>query len=936
MQSRRNEDRTILPDPKMKLRDRGIELGHARDPYDMPRRDLSLSPRKVEESRRLVGGRNSSLERRDFGGGGGGGGRGERVRSRSPPFGLMRERRGYDDGFYPSRDFPNAEVRQRYEFVDRVDLDADVNAGLKHERRHEARLIREEDFGGSRFAGQKFMGSEEMFRLPQDLVTTSKYGEGGGGFSSSLANMNTGQFKDERARYPDTLVDKVSVMESYREREKPIFYSRDVMYLDVPMSQSKDYMGSASGISRAYFEGSYQDDMPLVTDSGKSAKFTEPFGFNVQRSSLESRRDPNRENEDFPRYWRDKFSPTRADRQDYLNPRPREGDSDIYGHLSDNLYRRMGTRERVESVDYDHKDLLRPVMRDRVQDAVDNSEYTSRNLKDRSFVDHPSIQKQKVPNYFDVSASKGQEYFDYRNAHGEYGRASREREMPHLGVSKHHKISHLRSDFGFGRDAGPTSHGERMRNSPEFEYDRSYEIQAEEHEIYDSSDRALRRKYNPDAEMSRHNPRGIILDKWYSNSRVRHLDDRSEEWRGQDSSIKLKSRSGGNDSKRYPREEREFIGEDRRRFSESEDWLPSDNYMEHVQEHSIKPHKSGVKYSKGHLRHGQQSSHISSRLDRRHVLPKPRNVWIRGQDDNQVDKHDNQVDKHENEVDQSDNWMSSSKPEPREGSEEFKQLVQKAFLIFSKKLNENPAVRKRYKEQGRAGSLFCIVCGRSVSKEFMDTQRLATHAFMSHKFRLRAEHLGLHKAICVLLGWKSEVAPDVSTWVPEHIPYKEAMAQKEDIILWPPVVIIHNSSMEENIVDEQKVVSLEAVGDFLRGIGFSGGKFKMCLGKPGNHSVIVVRFLGTFFGLQDAERLHKYFVDNKRGRDFGRGGPSSSKVKSGSSNEVAGKKNVELVLYGYMGISEDLDKVDIDTKRKCWIKSKKEIHDLENAPVKPD
>lgn len=31
------------------------------------------------------------------------------------------------------------------------------------------------------------------------------------------------------------------------------------------------------------------------------------------------------------------------------------------------------------------------------------------------------------------------------------------------------------------------------------------------------------------------------------------------------------------------------------------------------------------------------------------------------------------------------------------------------------------------------------------------------------------------------------------------------------------IVIIHNSSIEENKVDEQKVVSLEAVGDFLRG-----------------------------------------------------------------------------------------------------------------------
>ncbi|KAI3730219.1 hypothetical protein L1987_61388 [Smallanthus sonchifolius] len=36
-----------------------------------------------------------------------------------------------------------------------------------------------------------------------------------------------------------------------------------------------------------------------------------------------------------------------------------------------------------------------------------------------------------------------------------------------------------------------------------------------------------------------------------------------------------------------------------------------------------------------------------------------------------------------------------------------------------------------------------------------------------------------------------------------------------------------------------------------------------------------------------------------------------------------------------LGIAEDLDKVDSDTKRKCSIKSKKEIQDLADAPVKP-
>lgn len=68
---------------------------------------------------------------------------------------------------------------------------------------------------------------------------------------------------------------------------------------------------------------------------------------------------------------------------------------------------------------------------------------------------------------------------------------------------------------------------------------------------------------------------------------------------------------------------------------------------------------------------------------------------------------------------------------------------------------------------------------------------------MSHKVGLRTQHLGLHKAICVLLGWKSEVAPNVVTWSPETISSAETLAQKEDLIIWPPVVVIHDSSASD-------------------------------------------------------------------------------------------------------------------------------------------
>ena len=108
---------------------------------------------------------------------------------------------------------------------------------------------------------------------------------------------------------------------------------------------------------------------------------------------------------------------------------------------------------------------------------------------------------------------------------------------------------------------------------------------------------------------------------------------------------------------------------------------------------------------------------------------------------------------------------------------------------------------------GIANNLFLF----SESKEFTDTRRLATHAFMSHKVGLRTQHLGLHKAICVLLGWKSEVAPNVVTWSPEAISSAETLAQKEDLIIWPPVVVIHDSSTSDHDT------TIEALESFIKG-----------------------------------------------------------------------------------------------------------------------
>lgn len=111
----------------------------------------------------------------------------------------------------------------------------------------------------------------------------------------------------------------------------------------------------------------------------------------------------------------------------------------------------------------------------------------------------------------------------------------------------------------------------------------------------------------------------------------------------------------------------------------------------------------------------------------------------------------------------------------------------------------------------------------------------------------------------------------------------------------------------------------------------------MFLGKPGDHSVMIVKFLGTFSGLEDAGKLHKYFVEHNHGRaDLENMNYNKGKSIESKEAGIQPEKAEEVVLYGYMGIAEDLDKLDFDNKRRCLIQSKREIQELADAPVKPD
>lgn len=114
----------------------------------------------------------------------------------------------------------------------------------------------------------------------------------------------------------------------------------------------------------------------------------------------------------------------------------------------------------------------------------------------------------------------------------------------------------------------------------------------------------------------------------------------------------------------------------------------------------------------------------------------------------------------------------------------------------------------------------CLYPYISKSKEFANTHSLAMHAFNSTKARCRAEHLGFHKALCLLLGWCATAASD-GLWVQKMLPAAEASNLKNDLIVWPPVVVVHNSSITHCDPDKRMIVSVEGLEAILRGEFYS-------------------------------------------------------------------------------------------------------------------
>lgn len=131
------------------------------------------------------------------------------------------------------------------------------------------------------------------------------------------------------------------------------------------------------------------------------------------------------------------------------------------------------------------------------------------------------------------------------------------------------------------------------------------------------------------------------------------------------------------------------------------------------------------------------------------------------------------------------------------------------------------------------------------AKDFPDMHSLIMHSYNTDNADTRVDHLGLHKALCVLMGWDYSKPPDNSKAY-QFLSADEAAANQDDLIMWPPMVIIHNTVTGKSKDGRMEGLGNKAMDSYIRGIissfilchFFNAVSIRMFCGKVGHRSSI--------------------------------------------------------------------------------------------------
>ncbi|PIN01086.1 hypothetical protein CDL12_26411 [Handroanthus impetiginosus] len=258
-------------------------------------------------------------------------------------------------------------------------------------------------------------------------------------------------------------------------------------------------------------------------------------------------------------------------------------------------------------------------------------------------------------------------------------------------------------------------------------------------------------------------------------------------------------------------------------------------------------------------------------------------------------------------------------------SEVDQNALKKAFLHFVKLVFETTNQKKNYLANGKQGPVPCLACNRS-SKDFPDTHSLIMHAYNADSANSIVDHLAFHKALCILMGWNYLMPPDNSKAY-QNFSADDAEANQDDLIMWPPSVLIHNTITGKGRDGRMEGIGNRAMDSILRDLGFTSGKSMSLYSREGHLGIHTVKFSGDELGLKEALRLADYFEREKRGRK------GWARVQPGKDDEnnpnivkldpKTGEK--KRVFYGHLATVADLDKVTFEIKKKVSIVSTREF-----------
>ncbi|CAN6285597.1 unnamed protein product [Urochloa humidicola] len=248
-------------------------------------------------------------------------------------------------------------------------------------------------------------------------------------------------------------------------------------------------------------------------------------------------------------------------------------------------------------------------------------------------------------------------------------------------------------------------------------------------------------------------------------------------------------------------------------------------------------------------------------------------------------------------------------------------VLRRAFLKYAKMLNESSVQKRRYLEGGRVP---CAACGR----DFADVHGLVMHAYNPPNTDSLIDHIGLHKALCVLMGWDYTKVPENSKGY-QSLPADLVRANREDLIVWPPTVIIHNTATGRKKDGRMEGIGNKDMDKKMTELGLSGGKSKSLYGKEGHLGLTLIKFASNSAGLKEAERLAEFLERQDHGR-IGWSRVHATHSIDSDQNPLLVETDIRTgerkrILYGYLAIASDLDELDSDSRKRAFLKSRRDF-----------